>query len=622
MNHPTAPMTKRRVATLLAAALLSLPCLVHADERSDVERSKQMTLQLIQALVDNGVITQEKADKLIANAQAKADAALAAQDRERAAQQAAGPTFKSRFAEAPKPRVEPAPETVAADVPAAPAEAPAQPAAATAMSEPLPGPVVAAIPQNPPAETTPDGKRTVHVAYIPESTRREMREQIKSEVLAQAKQERWGDPGALPDWLSRVTVSGDVRVRNEYIKMNPANTPAGQAYTDGVFTRAAPIVGGTFGGALSQFDTQKNYDFWSTRARLNIDAKVNDEVSTGFMISTGSNTQRTSTSQNMGQNFDYYNVVLDRAFIKYDPFKWMSVSAGRIENPFFSTDLLFADDLNFEGVAVKTRFDVTPQLQTWLTGGWFPLRQNNPGASTSRSLGAAQGGLDWQITPKSSFKAGFALYDYINMAGTAETDLTETTVPDYVTRYEYPAGFRQMGNTLFIINAPDDPNVNWGLASRFRELDLTNQLDLTSNGKFHLVWTSDFVKNMAFNLNDIYSRTGYHLKDGRATGFQEKLLFGSPRIKESGDWNFSVAYRNTGSDAVLDAFVNPDFGLGSTNTKGFIVTSNYGIARNTWITARFLTSDLIDSMVPQHGNTDLPTKLNTDVVQIELNARY
>ena len=641
MTMPTVPFTKHRIASLLAVALLCLPCLVHADERADVERSKQMTLNLIQALVDSGVITQDKADKLIADAQAKADAALAAQDQAQAQAQAAGPQFHSRFAEAPKPRIEAStagatvPATTAAGVAVAPipgalaAAAPVTPAAngvpvvtVAPTPEQLAAPVIATIPQTQTPDVGADGKRTVHVAYIPEATKREMREQIKSEVLAQAKEERWGDPGALPDWLSRVSISGDVRFRNEYIKMNPNNTPAGQAFTDGVFTRAAPIVGGTFGGALSQFDTQKNYDFWSLRARMNIDAKVNDQVSAGLMVSTGSNLQRTSTSQNLGQNFDYYSIVIDKAFIKYDPFNWLSVSAGRIANPFFSTDLLFADDLNFEGVAVKTKFDVTPNFQGYLTGGWFPLRQNQPGTSTARTLGAAQAGFDWKITPKSSFKTGLAIYDYLNIAGEAETDLTETTVPDYVSRYEYPAGFRQMGNTLFIINAPDDPNVNWGLASEFREADAMAQLDLAGKDKFHLIWTSDFVKNLGFNLNDIYKRTGYRLRDGRATGFQEKLQIGSPVIKERGDWNMSLAYRNTGSDAVLDAFVNPDFGLGSTNTKGFIFATNYGFAKNSWVTARFLTSNLIDSMVPQHDTTDIPTKLNTDVVQIELNARY
>ena len=53
----------------------------------------------------------------------------------------------------------------------------------------------------------------VRVPYIPESMKFEMTEQIKHEVLAQARGERWGDPGTLPGWLSRISFDGDFRLR-------------------------------------------------------------------------------------------------------------------------------------------------------------------------------------------------------------------------------------------------------------------------------------------------------------------------------------------------------------------------------------------------------------------------
>ncbi len=725
---------KRKIASMISAALFCLPGLVHADdERAAAELAKAMTLNLIQALVDSGSLTQASADKLIASAQAKARAQLAAP---------AQPDveFKSRYSNEPAVA---APVSANGTIPAgmvtvdaatlaslnqalaearsatAAANAAAQKAlaaagvvgvasvgtaatmhdvgtnanavgsiptdtaavlaaataaqaaadravaaanAATAASSatessaqsaassanaayasyiassvttaaPVPvassagtvsAPVVASIGHGSTSEPGPDGKKTVHVAYIPESTKTAMRDQIKEEVLAQAKSEHWGDPGALPDWLDRVSVSGDVRFRNEFVKLNHGNTPAGVDYSDGVFTRAANIVASSFSGVQSPFDTQDNYDFWSLRARLNVDAKVSDKVSTGFTLSTGNTNQRTSTSQNLGQNFNYYSVVIDKAFIKYDPTSWLNLSAGRITNPFFSTDLLFADDLNFEGLAVTSRFNLSPTVTPYITGGWFPLRMDSPGTSTARNLGALQAGVDWAITPKTQFKFGTAIYDFINVAGTEETENAyESGVSDYVTRNEYPASFRQMGNTLFIINAPTDPNINWGLASKFKEIDVTSALDFARLDPVHVVWTSDYVKNIGFNINDIYNRTTYKLLDGKSSGYQEKILIGAPVIKERGNWNVSLAYRYLGSDAVLDAFVNPDFGLGSTNTKGTIFTANYGIDKNTWITGRYLSSSLINSMVPEHaGSTLPPTQLNVDMVQVELNARY
>jgi hypothetical protein len=34
-------------------------------------------------------------------------------------------------------------------------------------------------------------------------------------VVAEAKSEAWGIPGALPDWIKRISISGDMRVRGE-----------------------------------------------------------------------------------------------------------------------------------------------------------------------------------------------------------------------------------------------------------------------------------------------------------------------------------------------------------------------------------------------------------------------
>ena len=94
-------------------------------------------------------------------------------------------------------------------------------------------------------------------------------------------------------------------------------------------------------------------------------------------------------------------------------------------------------------------------------------------------------------------------------------------------------------------------------------------------------------------------------------------------MARSGDWNVSLTYRWLGSDAVLDAFTNSDFGLGGTNNKGFILGGNYGIDKNTWFSARWMASDLIDSMAPRvTGSTVAPSKLSVDLLQIDLNTKF
>jgi hypothetical protein len=103
---------------------------------------------------------------------------------------------------------------------------------------------VTAVAQAPSAgpEVGADGKRIVRVPYVPESLKREMRDSIRQDVLTQARTERWGEAGALPDWLSRISIDGDIRVRADATGLSKDNTNArdlaGNALVTGL-TRAA-----------------------------------------------------------------------------------------------------------------------------------------------------------------------------------------------------------------------------------------------------------------------------------------------------------------------------------------------------------------------------------------------
>jgi hypothetical protein len=72
---------------------------------------------------------------------------------------------------------------------------------------------------------------------------------------------------------------------------------------------------------------------------------------------------------------------------------------------------------------------------------------------------------------------------------------------------------------------------------------------------------------------------------------------------------------------VLDAFTSSDFGLGGTNNKGYIVGANVGVARNTWLNARWMSSDQIDSATPAQPSA-AKSKFSVDLLQIDLNTRF
>ena len=133
-----------------------------ADDLDEVRKLRDTTINLVNALVDEGVLTRAKADEIIAQAQRAG------------ASGAVGSTV-------------------------APVTAPSPP--------PPPGPGVVQIP------------------YVPDTVKQEIRDEVQRDVLSQAKTERWGDPGAYPDWLNHFTWHGDFRLREEFDRFPPDNTP-------------------------------------------------------------------------------------------------------------------------------------------------------------------------------------------------------------------------------------------------------------------------------------------------------------------------------------------------------------------------------------------------------------
>lgn len=564
MAHQGMFSKKQGATWVLLAGLLTASTQVLAQERAEFEQLQATTLALIDVMVENGIITREKADAMLAAAKAKVEEQNLAKQKYQQLLDST-PEFK-------------------------------------------------------------DGKKVVRVPYVSEVLKSQMRDQIKQEVLAQARSERWGEPGALPAWMNKLKFSGDVRVRYDMTRLGKDNTPPGQPNGSAAFNRAPDLFfNASSAASVPNFNSQLNSERLRLRARLGISATLGEQVSAGLRLATGDSNSRTSTNQTLGQSFNKYDLWVDQAYLTLSPIKdRLSVTGGRMPNPFFGTDLVWDDDLNFEGVSATFKQKDIPvafgnNASAFATAGWFPLTEDKPLSTASRSLLGVQAGMEMNLgRTDNRLKLGVGLYDYRGMEGIKEADIN-TAGADYVTRSEYQSGFRQRGNTLFRINGANDTKNNFGLASSFRELNLTASLDMVDLFPQRVAFTADFVKNLGFNRGEIKARTGAALTDGKDFGYMLKAQVGEPQITKQGQWNAFMAYRYLGSDAVLDAFTDSDFGLGGTNNKGYVLGMNYGLYDNTWFSARWMSSNLIDSLAP--GMTD-PSRLGVDVLWFELNFKF
>ena len=64
----------------------------------------------------------------------------------------------------------------------------------------------------------------VRVPYIPQTVRDQIRDEVKAEVMSQARNENWAQPNTFPDWVSRISFDGDIRLRDESRYYNGSNS--------------------------------------------------------------------------------------------------------------------------------------------------------------------------------------------------------------------------------------------------------------------------------------------------------------------------------------------------------------------------------------------------------------
>jgi Putative porin len=475
---------------------------------------------------------------------------------------------------------------------------------------------------------------TVRVPYVPQVVRDQIRNEVKEEVIARAKVERWGVPNATAEWTDRISIEGDMRVRSQNdrpSKDNPSPADFLSASLGGI-TRAPDLSAGTAAG-LPTASTQDNRDRLRLRARLAINAKVADNVTAGLRLATGSGTDRVSTNQTLGQNFNRYTFLLDRAFIKVDAFEWASLSAGRVANPWFSTDLVWSDNLNFEGLAAAFKWPTLPtaSLQPFATLGYFPIRESAP-PRKRRTLFGAQIGTQWEYSDTTRFKFGLAQYAYQGFAGGVDPDYDPVSgAGRSYGQFEYEAGLRQRGNTLFLTNNPLEiqagltpDKARWGLATRFRPLALTAAAEFSHFAPFFVGLSAEVVRNQGMSYEEMYERTGVWPEGSRAYGFGLRGTFGAQQVRNANDWQASLGYRWLGSDAVPDAFVDSDLGGGGTNVRGWIVGLNYGLARDTQLGFRFLSGRTIASPTFKLSTKDgqATDSFAVDSLQVDLNVRF
>ena len=368
----------RLVSTAIGIALLGAMPFANAaqDEARSLNELRNTVVNLLQGLVDRGVLTREQAAKMVADAQNKAQADAAAQVAQEKAEEGAV-------------RVPYVPQIVKEEI-----------------------------------------RRQVTA---------DLSEKVTKNVVEAAESEGWGVPAALPDWVRRMRWYGDFRFRgqgdvfasdntaNSYLDFQRVNTAGGigkaglAALANTTEDRNRMRMRLRLG-----FETVLGYG-WSMGARLTSGA-LNDPISTNQTL--GSSGFRYPVGIDMA--------YIDWSGTSHSARQTLDISAGRIRNPWFTaSELVYDQDLMFDGAAVNYRFGLSRDDPSghfvYATAGAFPLQEVE--LARDKYLLGAQLGIDYKFENGSRLRAGASYFDFRNVAGrrnSFESNLLDYTAPQYL----------------------------------------------------------------------------------------------------------------------------------------------------------------------------------------------
>lgn len=494
----------------------------------------------------------------------------------------------------------------------------------------------------PPANgANPPKDGVVRVRHVPEVVKEQLREDIRQEVMAQARAENWAQPDALPEWVRRVRFNGDLRIRSDSRMFSTGNDVTGAFPDFNAINRGNPYdVSSSNPNFAPQRNVDRSRDRILLRARLGAEIDLEEDFRAGVRLASGGDSSPVTANQPFGQDggFSKYAIWIDRAFLGYTPVhkdgNLVSVVAGRFDNPFFSSEMMWDADLGFDGFCVRLESRIDDTFSPFFTAGAFPIFNtdfnyavNRPSKfkSEDRWLYGAQIGTVVKPARDLSLRLGAAIYDFENVQGRLSTPYVPLSAADAGDTDATRPLFAQSGNSYRPLRniLPDASNgygtsnqfQYFGLASPYRVVALTGALDYDGFSPVRVSLVGEVVKNIGFDEDTVSATAVNNLESGAFKGgdmgYDLALNVGTPTLESLWDWRVGLGYRYVESDAVMDAFTDSDLGGGGTNLRGYTLNGSVAVSRRVVLSARWFSAESIAG-----------PRYRTDTFMFDISARF
>ncbi len=348
---------------------------------------------------------------------------------------------------------------------------------------------------------------------------------------------------ASAQWWSRISFGGDFRARMETFQQD--DEP------------------GRFRGRL--------------RLRMSAGAAINDQVDVGIRLVTGNPFDPITANQTFTDWSVRKPITVDRAFITYRPraVPALELGAGKFEYPIRVTNMVFDDNLNWEGGFEKLTSRGMGPMKLSFTAVQSPMNEISDARDSYLFVESGQARL---AGTKHSASLTVSSLRFTN-AGPLAVAIDDEQLDARNT------------NAL-----KKDANGNvTGFVSEFNLLDFVADASIgTSREDYPLTLSADVVKNLA-------------AESDRDQGVWIEAQYGS--AERLGTWSLGYTYSRIEEDAVLSPFLFDD--MQGSNATMHLMQGSYVPLRNTNVDLTVILGKWMDA-VPGY-NTNLRTRIQLSV---------
>lgn len=290
---------------------------------------------------------------------------------------------------------------------------------------------------------------------------------------------------------------------------------------------------------------------------------------------------------------DKETVFIKRAMIGWKATDWLALEAGRLNNPLYTTPMVWDADLNFEGLVEKVNYKINDAdlFFTAAQAQYQGDRKDFSGTTTkdtiTTELFAFQGGLKYAFNDHTNAKAGLTYSTFSHNTGSTKftPGLATQGAGTEGTNGVMTAGGYQKGaygvNDLDTIEIPGE--VNFYMNDRSVGVRLFGDYVYNTSGsdRFDAAVaaspTADRAKIRAAGNDDTAWMLGFAI--GSAKDF--KSFDGNKMSK--GDWSARIWYQDVGAYSVDPNAVDSDFMDSRVNTKGTVFKAQYNVQDNVFV---------------------------------------